>query len=116
MLAAILVSGVVSALVRRGLSLDVRLPDHVFAGRPVVGRIGLRNSRRLLPSFSVRVVPARKEKKVRKQWRWEPTTFVFPLNRPPQNQWVRLRDYRGRRGEGGGGPTRSFRGVCCFTF
>src|SRR3984885_9165167 len=98
MLAAILVSGVVSALVLRGLSLDVRLPDHVFAGRAVVGRIGLRNSRRLLPSFSVRVVPARKEKKVRKQWRWEPTTFVFPLNRPPQNQWVRLRDYRVRRG------------------
>ncbi len=81
MLAAILVSGVVSALVLRGLVLDVRLPEHVFAGRAVVGRIVLRNGRRMLPSFSIRVVPARKRKKIRKQWLWEPTTFVFPLNR-----------------------------------
>src|SRR5205807_758925 len=74
MLAAILVSGVVSALVLRSLELDVRLPEHVFAGRPVVGRIMLRNPRRFLPSFSIRVVPARKEKekKIRKQWKWEP--------------------------------------------
>ena len=100
MLAAILVSGVVSALVLRGLQLDVRLPEHVFAGRPVVGRIALRNAGRALPSFSIRVVPARKQTKVRKEWRWEPTTFVFPLNRSPQNQWVRLRDWSVRRVEG----------------
>jgi len=99
MLAAILVSGVVSALVLRGLELDVRLPEHVFAGRPVLGRIVLRNARRVLPSFSIRVVPARREKKIRKQWRWEPTTFVFPMNRTPENQWLRLRDYRVRRVE-----------------
>ena len=37
MLAAILVSGVVSAWVLRWLELDVRLPEHVFAG-PVGGR------------------------------------------------------------------------------
>jgi uncharacterized protein (DUF58 family) len=101
MLAAILVSGVVSALVLRGLELQVRLPEHVFAGRPVVGRIALRNSRRFLPSFSIRVVPARREKekrvKPRKQWQWEPATFVFPPNRPPENQWVKLRDWRVRR-------------------
>jgi len=99
MLAAILVSGVVSALVLHGLELQVRLPEHVFAGRPVVGRIALRNPRRFLPSFSIRVVPARreKEKKPRKQWRWEPATFVFPPNRAPENQWVKLRDWRVRR-------------------
>ena len=101
MLAAILVSGVVSALVLRGLELQVRLPEHVFAGRPVVGRIALRNSRRFLPSFSIRVLPARREKekgtKPRKQWRWEPATFAFPPNRAPENQWVKLRDWRVRR-------------------
>ncbi|MFZ0952310.1 MAG: DUF58 domain-containing protein [Candidatus Sulfotelmatobacter sp.] len=99
MLAAILVSGVVSALVLRGLELQVRLPEHVFAGRPIVGRIALRNSRRFLPSFSIRVVPARseKQKKCRKQWRWEPATFAFPPNRSPENQWVKLRDWRVRR-------------------
>jgi uncharacterized protein (DUF58 family) len=99
MLSAILVSGVVSALVLGGLELEVRLPEHVFAGRPVVGRIVLRNPRRFVPSFSIRVVPARreKEKKPRKQWRWEPATFAFPPNRAPENQWVKLRDWRVQR-------------------
>ncbi len=50
MLAAILVSGVVSALVLRGLELQVRLPEHVFAGRPVVGRIALHNPPPLQPT------------------------------------------------------------------
>ena len=63
MLAAILVSGVVSAWVLRWLELDVRLPEHVFAGRPVAGRIVLRNPRRFLPSFSIRVVSTRKKRK-----------------------------------------------------
>jgi uncharacterized protein (DUF58 family) len=97
MLAAILVSGVVSALVLRGLELDVRLPEHVFAGRAVGGRILLRNPRRFLASFSIRVVPARREKKIRKQWRWERTTFTFPMNRAPEKQWLRLRDWRVNR-------------------
>jgi uncharacterized protein (DUF58 family) len=101
MLAAILVSGVVSALVLRSLELEVRLPEHMFAGRPVVGRIVLRNPRRFLPSFSIRVVPARqkqsKDKKIRKEWKWEPATFAFPLNRAPEHQWLRLRDWRVRR-------------------
>ena len=107
MLAAILVSGFVSALVLRRLELDVRLPEHVFAGRPVAGRIVLKNPRRFLPSFSIQAVTARKDRdkskddgkhrKIRKQWRLEPTTFVFPANRPPESQWVRLRDWRVRR-------------------
>src|SRR5580700_1205398 len=80
MLAAILVSGVVSAMVLRWLELDVRLPEHVFAGRIV-----LRNPRRYLPSFSVFVLSTRKSrKKATKQWQWESTTFAFPFNRPEQ--------------------------------
>ena len=63
MLAAILVSGVVSAWVLRWLELDVRLPEHVFAGRAVAGRIVLHNPRRCLPSFSIRVVSTRKKRK-----------------------------------------------------
>jgi uncharacterized protein (DUF58 family) len=94
MLAAILVSGVVSALVLRGLELEVRLPEHVFAGQPVVGRIMLRNPRRFLPSFSIRVVAALRKKKTGKQWRWEPTTFAFPPHRSAENQWLRMRDWR----------------------
>ena len=116
MLAAILVSGIVSALVLRGLELEVCLPEHVFAGAAVVGRIVLRNSRRVLPSFSIRVVPARKEKKVRKQWRWEPTTFVFPLNRTPENQWLRLRDWRVRRVEIAPAAPGIFEGMVYFPY
>lgn len=120
MLAAILVSGVVSALVLRGLELQVRLPEHVFAGRPVVGRIALRNSRRFLPSFSIRVVPARREKekgmKIRKQWRWEPATFVFPPNRAPENQWVQLRDWRVRRVDVIPPPPGIFEGMIYFPY
>src|SRR6202451_4039075 len=81
MLAAILVSGVVSAWVLRWLELDIRLPEHVFAGRAVLGRIVLHSPRRFLPSFSIRVVSTRKKrKKPSKQWQWEATTFSFPFN------------------------------------
>jgi uncharacterized protein (DUF58 family) len=116
MLAAMLVSGVVSAMVLRGLELEVRLPEHVFAGRPVVGRIVLRNPRRFLPSFSIRVVTARKIKKARKQWRWERTTFVFPLNRPAGNQWLRLRDWRVRRVEVAPTAPGIFEGMVYFPY
>ena len=98
MLAAILVSGFASAIVLRRLELDIRLPEHVFAERPVVGRIVLHNPRRWLPSFSIRVLAARKTKPVaEKHWHWEPTTFAFPANRPPEQQWLRLPDRRLRR-------------------
>ncbi len=116
MLAAILVSGVVSALVLRGLELDVRLPEHVFAGRPVVGRVVVRNPRRFLPAFSIRVVPARREKKIRKQWRWERTTFAFPLNRRPENQWVRLRDWRVNRVRVAPSAPGLFEGMAYFPY
>jgi uncharacterized protein (DUF58 family) len=118
MLAAILVSGLVSALVLRGLELEVRLPEHMFAGRPVLGRVVLRNPRRILPSFSIRVVPAdkKKEKKIRKQWKWEQTTFTFPLNRAPENQWVRLRDWRVRRVEVAQPPPGIFEGMIYFPY
>jgi uncharacterized protein (DUF58 family) len=118
MLAAILVSGIVSALVLRSLELEVRLPEHMFAGRPVVGRILLRNPRRFLPSFSIRVVPARKEKdnKIRKHWKWERTTFAFPLNRAPENQWLRLRDWRVQRVDVAPSAPGIFEGMIYFPF
>jgi len=116
MLAAILVSGVVSARVLRGLALEVRLPEQVFAGRTVAGRIVLRNRRRFMPSFSIRVVPTRREKKVRKQWHWEPTTFAFPVNRRPENQWVRMRDWRVIRVTAPAAVKGIFEGVVYFPY
>ena len=117
MLAAILVSGIVSAWVLRWLELDVRLPEHVFAGRVVQGRIVLRNPRRWLPSFSVRVVSTRKKKRTPStQWRWESTTFAFPFNRPPEQQWVRLPDRRLRRVTVVPPPPGIFEGMAYFPF
>jgi uncharacterized protein (DUF58 family) len=117
MLAAILVSGIVSAWVLRWLELDVRLPEHVFAGRAVVGRIVLRNPRRFLPSFSIRIVPAGKRRKTpEKQWQWESATFVFPFNRPPEQQWVRLPDVRLRRVLLAADPPGIFEGMAYFPY
>ena len=96
MLAAILVSGVASALVLRDLQLDVRLPEHVFARRPTVGRIFLRNPRRWLASFSINVVSLHPDE-AGKQWRWLPATFSFPPGRPPEKGWIKLPDRQLRR-------------------
>jgi uncharacterized protein (DUF58 family) len=101
MLSAILVSGVASAVVLRRLELDVRLPQHLFAGKAAAGRIVLRNSRRWLPAFSIAVIASRKKDKSGKtaamKWEWESVTFAFPLNRPVREQWLRLPDWRLRR-------------------
>jgi uncharacterized protein (DUF58 family) len=96
LLSAILVSGVASAWVLRGLALDVHLPEHVFAGRPMLARMLLRNTSAWLPSFSVRVVPA-KRKSSKGLWRWESYTLGIPSSRAPQDQWLRLPDRRLRR-------------------
>jgi uncharacterized protein (DUF58 family) len=94
LLSAILVSGIASALVLRSLTLDVHLPEHVFAGRPMLARLLLRNASSWLPSFSVRVVPAKRKAKSNVRWHWEASTFGWPRNRAPQNQWLRLPDRR----------------------
>jgi len=117
MLAAILVSGMVSAVVLRRLELDVRVPEHVFAGRAVPGRIVLRNPRRFLPSFSIFVLSTRKSrKKPEKQWRWESATFAFPFNRPREEQWLRLPDRRLRRVTIAPDPPGIFPGIAYFPF
>ena len=87
MLAAILVSGIASAVVLRDLALDVLLPDHVFAGRTTTGRIVLRNRRRFFPSFSVHVVPAAKPRS-RPRARSAPAAYMVPLDRLRKKKWM----------------------------
>jgi len=117
MLAAILVSGYVSAWVLRHLELDVQLPEHIFAGRPVFGRIALNNPRRVVPAFSIQVVSThKKKKKGAKQWKWEATTFAFPFNRPAEQQWLRLPDRRLRRVTVLPPPPGIFQGMAYFPF
>ncbi len=63
MLGAILVSGIASAITLRELELDVHMPEHVFAGKPVSGRVLLRNIRKWMPCFSVSVAPPKGRKR-----------------------------------------------------
>ncbi len=96
LLAAILVSGLVSAAILRSLEMRVTLPEHVFAGRRARGTLTLENPRRFLPVFSVRVVPMETRKQER-GWHWERSEFGFPFNRPRERQWFRLPDRALRR-------------------
>ena len=115
MLAAILVSGFASALVLRDLELDVRLPEHVFAGRPMLGKVVLRNPRRWLPSFSVNVVSVRKDSEG-KRWEWVPATFAVPPGRSPEKQWMQFRDYKLRRVSKTAAPPSIFEGSAYFPY
>ena len=121
MLAAILVSGMASAVVLRGLDLDVRVPEQVFAGRPAPAKILIRNRRRWLASFSISVIPLRPSKDKRSgRWRWEAASFGFPPWLPPGRHWVTLRDLRLRRvvesAHDGANPKEIFTETVYFPF
>lgn len=89
MLAAVLVSGAASTIVLVGLTLKVTLPEYVFAGKPCLATITIRNRGRL-PSFSVNVVP--EKQKQRHRWRWQRTQLGIPPFRPEERQWFRIPD------------------------
>lgn len=93
MLAAIVVSGIASAAMLRGLELEVLMPRNAFANRAVAVRVRVINPRLWIPSFSIKVLsPADKKKKV-PGWEWQRTEFIFPK----KDRWLRLPDYTLRR-------------------
>jgi uncharacterized protein (DUF58 family) len=53
MLAALLVSGLVSRLGLGGLEVDLEMPPHVSARVPAMGRVRIRNHKAWMPSFSI---------------------------------------------------------------
>jgi len=91
MLAAVLISGIVSAVMLLGLEVEFTAPQHVFARRSYAAEVHVRNPRPFLPSFSINVVPP-PEKKLRTHWRWRRTVFIFPPPRTGRKAWVRLPD------------------------
>lgn len=115
MLAALLVSGFASTAVLRDLEVELRLPEHVFAGREVAGRIVVRNHRRWIPSFSVSIV-APKLSKGRTKWRWQKEVFAFPPGRSEQRQWFRLPDRSLRRIPAGPGVPAILKGAAYFPY
>ena len=64
MLAAMVVSGLVSRLGLSGLQLGLSFPPHLFAGQRTLARVRLRNLKRWMPSFSIwlSVAPADDDK------------------------------------------------------
>lgn len=56
LLAGILISGIVSQLVLSGIELRIALPEHIFAGRPVLVLAELSNHKQRWPSFSLQLV------------------------------------------------------------
>jgi uncharacterized protein (DUF58 family) len=60
-LAGILVSGVLSRAVLTAIELKFDLPEHIFAERPVIAELELRNEKQLWPSLSLRVVGENKK-------------------------------------------------------
>src|SRR5213080_4724970 len=96
MLAAIVVSGIASSVCLRGLELELRVPEQIFAGTDVAATVCVRNPRRWIPSLSVSAVPVEKQKE-RLRWRWVATRFPVPPWRPPERQWLQLPDRKLRR-------------------
>lgn len=91
MLAAVLVSGVASAMNLKNVELEVVLPGQVFAHRHVLGRMILHVRRRLLPLFSASVVPP-KQAKGKVKWVWHRATFEFPKTTSTRRSWIRWPD------------------------
>lgn len=62
LLAGVLVSGFLSRLVISGIDVRLELPEHIFAGRPVLTIAVLENTKQLMPSFSVSLVSEERAK------------------------------------------------------
>ena len=115
MLAAVVVSGVASAMVLLGLELDVVVPEHLFAGSVSTARLLLRNKNRFMPSFSVSIVPP-KQKKPRKHISIHRSSFRFPPKSPPGKEWFLWPDLSVRWTQEPVQPDELFRGTVYFPF
>jgi uncharacterized protein (DUF58 family) len=67
LLAAILVSGILSQIVLSQLELDFVLPNHIFAQQPMISRLTVSNLKWVFPSFSLTVAARDGERKKRKK-------------------------------------------------
>jgi len=114
MLGAILVSGLVSSLNLRGLQLDVRMPERVFAGQPVQVRVVVRNTKRRVPSLSLRVVPLKPQHDGDARWQWEASTFSFPPRSWGLRKQFQVPDRKLRRAAPGKLLPRAFDGMAYF--
>lgn len=88
MLAGILMSGILSSIVLSGNTLELELPEHIFAGQPGLALVKLRNEKETMPSFSLRVVGD--DKKNARPILSEPVYFPFIPRKSSARQRVEL--------------------------
>lgn len=115
MLAAIVISGIASAHVLRGLRMETVLPEHVFAKQPVIAKLSLQNRHRT-PSFSVSIVPPKSQAAGEKRWEWERGVFAFPPKRAPEKRWVNWPDLKLRLKEVPAASDSIFQGSVYFPY
>jgi uncharacterized protein (DUF58 family) len=84
LIAGILVSGVASRAVISGVDVHLTLPEHIFAGQPVMALAELRNHKFWLPSFSLSIVgeESASRKKSRRKKEELPAAPAAILSRP----------------------------------
>jgi uncharacterized protein (DUF58 family) len=92
LLGGVLISGLASRLVLSGIDVRLELPEHIFAGRPVMAIAELHNTKQTLPSFSISLVSEEKTKgKERTLAKPGPKILGRPVYFPhvPRHQTVR---------------------------
>src|SRR5216684_7410793 len=62
LLAGVLISGFLSRLVLSGVDVRLELPEHIFAGKPIMAIAEIHNAKQTMPSFSVLLVSEEKQK------------------------------------------------------
>jgi uncharacterized protein (DUF58 family) len=115
MLAAVMVSGIASAIVLLGIELDVIVPEHLFAGNSALARFALRNRNRWIPAFSISVVPP-KQKKPKKHLTMHRASFRFPPKSKAGKEWFMWPDLSVRWTIDPSAPPGMFRDTVYFPF
>ncbi len=93
MLAGIVMSGVLSTVVLSGNTLEMEVPEHIFAGQPALALVKLTNEKDTLPSFSLRIVADQKKAQKnspRGQVLLQPVYFPFIPRQSSAQQRVEL--------------------------
>src|SRR6266481_6004176 len=92
LLAGVLISGFLSRLVLSGVDVRLELPEHIFAGKPIMAIAELHNAKQTMPSFSVLLVSEEKQKTKKKNLAEPaPSILARPVYFPhvPRQQTVR---------------------------
>jgi uncharacterized protein (DUF58 family) len=91
LLASVLISGVLSQLVLTGVDVRLELPEHIFAGQPILAIAEMQNTKQWMPSFSTSLVSEQKKPKRRLVRKPAPEILARPVYFPhvPHRQTLR---------------------------